>query len=139
MHCSAPNAMPTLNSASESLKVSGLNDPVRTMVLPRIEARYCAVWIMVSVPCVISILVSEADVQRSYKSFLELKCVHVYNIGGLIYRYLRVDLYDGIVIITKKEADLAERKAYWIPGGGGMVGLHFLPISSVNATVIKVK
>ena len=52
--CTAPTAVPMLNSASEPRNRAGLRAPVSTMVFPSIEESTCAVSTMVSVPCVTS-------------------------------------------------------------------------------------
>ena len=48
--CTAPNAMPTLNTASVFANRAGYNAPVSTMVLSRIDRNARAVFVMVSVP-----------------------------------------------------------------------------------------
>jgi hypothetical protein len=52
--CTAPTAVPMLNSASEPRKRAGFSAPVRTMVLPGMLASTLAVSTMLSVPWVTS-------------------------------------------------------------------------------------
>ena len=53
-HCTAPTAVPMLNSASEPRKRAGLSAPVSTIVLSGIEASTRAVSTIESVPWVSS-------------------------------------------------------------------------------------